>query len=88
MDANDAMSTMAGGGRTMVTAEVRKGLQVLREEWNRHTPDNPICPSDRLFNGMTIEAFTHAFVLIGHKRRYNKSVVSRKAAQPYDDDVR
>nr|UDO47490.1 hypothetical protein [Pandoravirus massiliensis] len=85
MDESDAGMTNGNAGRAMETAEVRKGLQVLREEWNRHSPDNPICPSDRLFNGMTIEAFTHAFVLIGHKRRYNKSVVSRKAAQPSDD---
>lgn len=72
-------------GSAMPTAQVRKGLQLLREEWSRHGPDSPICPSDRLFNGMTLEEFSHGFVLVHHKRRYNKSAMSRKAAASSDD---
>ncbi|BCU03880.1 hypothetical protein [Pandoravirus japonicus] len=75
-------------GNAMPTAQVRKGLQLLREEWSRHGPDSPICPSDRLFNGMTLEGFSHGFVLVHHKRRYNKSALSRKAAGGPSDDAR
>lgn len=65
---------------TMTIAEVRKALQRLRDEWSHHEPDSPMCPSDRLFNGMTLEAFARDFVLNHHKRRHNKSATSRKAA--------
>jgi hypothetical protein len=84
----EPMTTMTGDAGAMPTAQVRKGLQLLREEWSRHGPDSPICPSDRLFNGMTLEGFSHDFVLIHHKRRYNKSAMSRKAAAGVSDDAR
>jgi len=61
-------------------AEVRKVLQAMRDGVSQHTPDTPICLSDRLFNGMTHGEFSFEWVFVHHWQRHKKSASSRSSS--------
>jgi hypothetical protein len=62
----------------LAVADVRKALQQVRDSWKNHTPDTPICLSDILSNGMTIEQFSFRHVMGHHVKRHHKSASGKK----------
>jgi hypothetical protein len=66
---------------SMSVAEVRKGLQQVRNLWKNHSPDVPIDLSSTLFNGMTVQHFCFLLVLGQHVRRHHKCAASKKTLQ-------
>jgi len=57
----------------MKVAEIRKGLNVIRQALLNHTPTNPMCFSDKMANGATYEQFSLQFVMTHHRKRHDKS---------------
>ena len=63
----------------MNVAEVRRGLQQMRNMWKRHSPGEPFRLSSRIFNGRTIARFSYDLCLTQTIRRHSKSNASKRS---------
>jgi hypothetical protein len=80
-DDADAGRPLTSAVPGMNVAEVRRGLQQMRDAWRRHSPSQPLRLSSTIFNGMTMARFGFLFSFGHHKRRHSKSNAAKRVRE-------
>jgi hypothetical protein len=53
----------------MNVAQVRRALNILRTNWENHSPQNPFCLSEEIDKDLTFSDFCFDFVMNHHSKR-------------------
>lgn len=56
-------------GDPFPSINVRRALSKVRQRWEDHSPSDPICLAEELFEGVTISDFCVTFLLSQRARR-------------------